>query len=143
MTDIRITTEFCAEDRARVDRLNVALEGIFLLLREGQKASALAPVPSKEVKPADAPAPAPSEVTQPTPTEPAPAADEPASENITPEDIQALVKKLAAPETGKRAACKVIINDYAVNVSSIQADKYPEVMQRLRALEAAEVPESD
>lgn len=50
-------------------------------------------------------------------------------------EIQAKVQKLAAPATGKRDAVKQIVNAYASRVSEIPEDKYPEVMEKLTALE--------
>lgn len=50
------------------------------------------------------------------------------------EDVQALVLKLAAPNTGKKDAVKAIVNEYAKKVSDIPEEKLNEVMAKLQKL---------
>jgi hypothetical protein len=54
--------------------------------------------------------------------------------NYTKDDVQALVLKLAAPDTGKKAAAKAIVNEYAKKVSDIPEEKLNEVMAKLQKL---------
>lgn len=65
-----------------------------------------------------------------TVAEPAPAAPK-----YTQADILAVVQRLIAPGSKKREKAKAIVNDYAVKISAIPAEKYNEVMVRLIALE--------
>lgn len=81
--------------------------------------------PVDEVSPHAAPEPA---------AEPEPVAA-PAAPQYTQADILAIVQRLIAPGSTKRAEAKAIVNDYAVKISAIPEDKYPEVMDRLIALE--------
>lgn len=116
------TIEFCAEDRDRIDRLTKALE---------ERANFAQFVGSVD--------PAPESVTpqeeKPAEVEPAPEDEQPEPPTYTAAEIQAKVQKLAAPATGKREAVKRIVTQYAKSVSGIPEDKYPEVMERLTALE--------
>ena len=129
---INLTVELCAEDRARLDKLLEALttrpiEKATRAVAEMAAAVAeVAPEPEKTPEPAPE---TPAEVTEDLPM------GEPVEE-ITADDIQAFVRKLAAPETGKREACKAIIKKYADNVSSIPEDKCREVMNQLLDLAA-------
>lgn len=59
---------------------------------------------------------------------------EPEQVNYTKNDVQALVMKLAAPNTGKKEAVKAIVNEYAPRISGIPEDKVNEVMARLLKL---------
>lgn len=54
--------------------------------------------------------------------------------NYTKDDVQALVLKLAAPNTGKKDAVKAIVNEYAKKVSDIPEEKLNEVMAKLQKL---------
>ena len=65
--------------------------------------------------------------------EPEPVA-EPEEPTYSKEDVQALVLKLAAPNTGKKDAVKAIVNEYAKKVSDIPEDKLNEVMAKLTKL---------
>lgn len=75
---------------------------------------------------------------KPQPVEAAPVAEavEPEAPEYTKDDIQAMVRKLAAPTSTKRTAAKAIVMEYAPNVSGIPEDKYAEVMAKLTALDA-------
>ena len=68
---------------------------------------------------------------EPQPEEPA----EPEKPKATIEDIQTLVRKLAATSDSKRDAVKHVVGSYAKRVSEIPADKYDEVWQLLTELE--------
>lgn len=76
----------------------------------------------------------PVEQTQEAQPEPEP---EPEAHTYTKEDVQALVRKLAAPSSPahKRSGAKEIVKSYGTNVSSIPEAKYPEVMAKLTALD--------
>lgn len=64
---------------------------------------------------------------------PEPAA-EPEAPKFTKDDVQALVIKLAAPNTGKKDAARAIIYEYAKKVSDIPEDKINDVMAKLTKL---------
>lgn len=142
-----ITIALSAEDR----KLLEGLRGSVSLL-----ASVIANAQPKEVQekiiaetapaePAEAPAPLNQDVIMNYPADevsphgepepvavPEPAKDEP---QYTQADILAVVQRLIAPGSTKRAAAKAIVNDYAEKISAIPTDKYNEVMDRLTALE--------
>ena len=109
MTNL-ITFEFCAEDRARLDRL----ADMFAQLKPYQSPE------TEEVNP-----PAVSEESEPAP--------EP--RKYTASEIQLTVQRLASPATGKRDAVRQIVKEYADRVSEIPEAKFAEVMDRLTALE--------
>ena len=109
-----ITIELCGEDRARLDRILAALEGLNKPL-ETTAVDVFAEVFAAPVKTPEAPA-------------------ETETPKATLADVQALVQKLATPASGKRDAVKRIVNEYAPRVSGIPADKLDEVMQRLTEL---------
>ena len=70
--------------------------------------------------------------------EPEPAADpEPEAPKYTKDGVLALVQKLAAPTSPehKRTGAKSIVKSYGAKVSDIPEDKYPEVMDKLTALD--------
>lgn len=158
-----ITLEFCAEDRARIDRLIAAMErkacdkcvtdalaamngtaapadhvhaALEATLAKAKAAEApknatgateaqtLTTTPENEERPA--PPAAASEAKpqeQPAPT-------------VTLEDIQKQVIKLAT--AGKKADVRTVVSEYSANVkvTEIPADKYAEVLGKLKALEA-------
>lgn len=119
MSNINITVELCQEDRKRIDEL-IGFAG---LLVTGTK-------PAPEINhPAD---------ILPPHGDPEPAAEpaaEPELPKYTKDDIQAKVRKLAAPGSSKRLEAKAIVQEYAAKVSDIPEDKYTEVMMKLIALE--------
>lgn len=135
-----ITIELCAEDRTRLDHINVNLTELILRVMGSQKidmgevlrktapelAGKLAeqhPVtePFQELPKAE---PVPFE--QPEPPKP-----------VTPQcklaDIQQKVVALSA--SGKKAEVREIVKSYAEKVSAIPEDKFGEVMTRLTGLE--------
>ena len=134
-----ITIALCEEDR----KLLEGLMGSVTLL-----ASVLANSQPKEVqekiiteahtmplamKPAAPDAGHPVDAVSPH-ADPAPAAA-PAAPQYTLDDIRAVVQRLIGPGSTKRAAAQAIVKDYAVKISAIPEDKYPEAMDRLIALE--------
>lgn len=125
-----ITIELCAEDRAALHRLTLALEAINLPT----------PVPATMPEQTEEPTPPTTTPEQdienavPFDTQPEPVKKKP---KYTLADIRKKVQTLAQPSTGKNAAVKEIVNHFAPNVSGIPEDKYDEVMQLLTALEEA------
>lgn len=134
-----ITIELCAEDRARLDHINVNLTGLIMRVMGNQapdmgevlqkaapelaeKLAAQHPVadPFKELPKAE---PVPFE--QEAPKQEAP--------QYKLEDIQQKVVALSA--SGKKAEVREIVKSYAEKVSAIPADKFGEVMARLAGLE--------
>lgn len=122
-----ITIELCAEDRAALHRLTLALEAINLptpvpaTLEQTEEPTPPATTPEQDIENA-----VPFD-TKPEPVKPA----------VTLADIRKKAQTLMAPATGKNAAVREIIQHFAPTVSSIPADKYDEVMQLLTALEEA------
>lgn len=160
-----ITIEFCAEDRARLDRLTAALERRIAQVEDyvaNYQAAAesvqeetqpdpvqqkLAETLAKAETPAEAPksateapeASAPP-VTQPeeeTPTEEKSAPAETVKPTVTLAQIQQKVIQLAAGFGGsKKAAVREIINAHAKKVTDLPKDKWAEVWDKLTALES-------
>lgn len=140
-----ITIELCKEDRQRIDDVTALLACIYsemksqnapVVMTAGQVQKATAPTTAEKPEPV----PEFPLVDDETPFDtPAPAAapepdKEPEAPKITLDEIQALVVKLAAPESGKRAQVRAIVKEYAERVGLIPTDKFPEVMERLTAL---------
>ena len=124
-----ITIEFCQEDRKRIDELIGMAGWIAGALKD------MANQPLAVLEQTEEPAP----VNEHPVDEVSPhAAPEPVAEseqvNYSKEDVQALVLKLAAPNTGKKDAVKAIVNEYAKKVSDIPEDKLNEVMVKLQKL---------
>lgn len=134
-----ITIELCAEDRARLDHINVNLTALIMRVMGNQapdmgevlqkaapelaeKLAAQHPVadPFKELPKAE---PVPFE--QEAPKQEAP--------QYKLEDIQQKVVALSA--SGKKAEVREIVKSYAEKVSAIPADKFGEVMAKLIGLE--------
>lgn len=134
-----ITIELCAEDRARLDHINVNLTELIVRVMGNQapdmgevtqkaapelaeKLAVQHPVadPFKELPKAE---PVPFE--QEAPKQEAP--------QYKLEDIQQKVVALSA--SGKKAEVREIVKSYAEKVSAIPADKFGEVMAKLIGLE--------
>lgn len=122
----KITIEFSAEDRARLDKLQAILEAIgesigtkavFVELGTGGDEPEAAPA---ESKPATTEAPKSAPVAQ---TEP----------SVKLADIQQLVVTLSTK--GKKAEVRDIIKAHAERVTALPEDKWPEVFEKLKALE--------
>ena len=134
-----ITIELCAEDRARLDHINVNLTELILRVM-GNGAPDMGEVlrraaPELAGKPAEQhPVTEPFEElpkAEPVPfEEPKP---KPETPQYKPEDIQQKVVALSA--SGKKAEVREIVKSYAEKVSAIPADKFGEVMARLAGLE--------
>ena len=126
---IKIVTELCQEDRNRLDTLiAIGLELCKKNVYEVQPVTAITP---ETPHPVDAPD------VWGQPEEEAPA-EEPVKE-ITPEELLALVQKLAAPGSGKRDKAKAIVQAYGAKVSDVPADKRQECMDKLIELDKAVV----
>lgn len=134
-----ITIELCAEDRARLDHINVNLTELIMRVMGNQapdmgevlqkaapelaeKLAAQHPVadPFKELPKAE-----PGPFEQEAPKQEAP--------QYKLEDIQQKVVALSA--SGKKAEVREIVKSYAEKVSAIPADKFGEVMAKLIGLE--------
>ena len=114
----RITIELCAEDRARLDRLAAALEGMQPPTLHIGGLNACTALPETPAPVADAPA---------EPEEKKPA--------VTLDEVRALVQRLVGPGSAKKEAAKAIVKSYGARVSDIPADKYEEAVARLAQLE--------
>lgn len=140
-----ITIEICAEDRARLDKLNSLLEKITSTAyyeipdpqetttapqeapkgtREAAKPETLTTTPQTEEKPTDA-----AETKEEAQAKP----------SVTLEQIQQKVVQLAAGFGGsKKAQVRAIINAYGAKVSDLKEkpEKWDEVWEKLTALES-------
>lgn len=152
MNTINLTTELCAEDRARIDKLTATLEKVAAglssvgtpyaigvdLANEPSYTNNRVPSPEKnERKPLDeAPVDPDScnvtleehedfvEVVVP---------DEPAAPQHTKAELQQKVVSLVS--AGKKEEVKEIIKQYAAKVSEVPAEKVDEVWDKLEQLE--------
>lgn len=144
MNEIKITTELCAEDRARIDRLTAAMERmaddmeppVIALagtpfekepkVTEPEKVET--PEPVIEETPAAEPESVPEEVGAPD--------DEPDVKEV-PEHTKAELqqKVISLVTAGKKDEVKAIIEQYAERVSAIPDEKINEVWDKLTALE--------
>ena len=138
-----ITIALGAEDRKRLEDLTGAVTLLASVLANSQPTEVQEKIIAEATpaEPDDAPAPLSQDVIMIHPVdevsphgEPEPAA-EPTAPKYTQQDILAVVQRLIAPGSNKREKAKAIVNDYAVKISAIPADKYNEVMDRLTALE--------
>lgn len=154
MQDIKITVELCSEDRARLDNI---LQALIALVKPQKVAHSIEELEQQlkeargEVEPqidplqkmleaaiAGTPASVIDEAKPETPTN-APTQPETPTEAqpfVTLEDIQQKVMQLATVNGGaKKDKVRGIINNYAKKVSDVPADKWPEVWEKLNALE--------
>ena len=141
MNEIKVITELCAEDRARIDKLTAALEGFTAGLTTVGTPYAVnnvrnvteAAEPEKVETPTE-PESVPAEVG--APTEPEAPADEPEVKEV-PEHTQAELqqKVISLVSSGKKDEVKAIVEQYAPRVSAIPAEKINEVWNKLTALE--------
>ena len=118
MNEIKITTELCAEDRARIDKLTATLEGLVINI---------APAATEPEK---------AEVKEPEKVE-TPAEPENVPEEV-PEHTKAELqqKVISLVTAGKKDEVKAIIEQYAERVSAIPAEKINEVWDKLTELES-------
>lgn len=133
-----ITIELCKEDRQRLDEV-IGFLGLIVgqkyskqealaVLEQPKKLETVNEHPVDEVSPHVVPEPDPDQLSS------FDQAPEPEAPSYKKEDVQALVLKLAAPNTGKKDAVKAIVNEYAKKVSDIPEEKLNEVMARLQKL---------
>lgn len=152
MNEIKIITEMCQEDRARIDRLTVALEA---LASQGIVAPSKAAEPDpiqkalaeqvakSEKNPAQSPVEPAGEAKAETPATPQPeeeaaavAEPDPVEEKKpAPTTAELQQKVIALVNKGKKAEVAAIVKSYAATVSGIPEDKRAEVMDKLNALE--------
>ena len=130
----KITIELCAEDRARLDNIFTALEGVL----GHSHTKEIAEAPKAETPKPAAPEPAAPEMPEPrgeakpqetAAPEPAPAE----APKVSTEELQSKVVQLV--RAGKKDEARAIVTEYAKSVSEIPADKRAEVLSRLTALE--------
>lgn len=146
MNEIKIITELCPEDRARVDRLTAALEALqpttFHVDDPIQKALA-EQVAKSEKNPAQSPAEPAGAAKAETPATPQPEAEQPtaaepdpvAEAKPAPTVAELQQKVIALVNKGKKADVSAIVKSYAATVSGIPEDKRAEVLDKLNALE--------
>ena len=156
MNNIEIIHKLCDEDRARLDRLTNALEGVAVALTKHEAHRALAdqaranevtepvePVEEPKNKPqesieAETPATPPTEEEQPEEVKDAPVEEAKTEPTVTLAQIQQKVVQLCAGFEGKKKpAVREIISQYGAKVSDLkdQPDKWNEVWEKLTALE--------
>lgn len=135
----KIIIELTEGDQTRLDRLSAALDRMaaaYEAMTQGtvlidSPAAPAAEAPSAPAQAQQAHAPA-SDTPEPVkPAESSTAA--PAATQYTKADVQGLVVQLCTQ--GKKAEVKAVVNEYAPNVSGIPADKYGEVVAKLKTLE--------
>jgi hypothetical protein len=130
-----ITIELCAEDRKRIDELIgfASLIASELKSREPVQ-TATAPQEAPEVEIEETPAPLDENVIMPEP-EPVAPAEEP-KPTVTHDMIRQKVTQLmAGTDAQKKAATRDIVKSYAPNVTKLPQDKWPEIWEKLTALE--------
>ena len=111
--NVKVTVEWCAEDRARLDRIIELLGRPFCIGGVDLASAALAPDP-------------PGDTGEP---------GEPGV--VTRDDVKALVQKLIAPTTeeNKRKTARAFVKRYANKVSEIPDDKLTEVYNGLSEID--------
>ena len=127
-----IKIEFCAEDRARMDRLAAAVEALTMMCEamiDRPMNAAAASEPVKAV-PASDPLPAPQPEAEPVP------AAEPEKPSVTLAQIQHKAAHIAASSDLKKGKLRAIISAYADRVSAIPESAFDEVWSKLEALES-------
>ncbi len=147
---ITIINEFCAEDRARIDRLIAALEALqpqtihvddptqkalAEQVAKSEKTPKQSPVEPAETAEAETPAtPQPEPETTAT-AEPAPKAEAVEEKKPAPTTAELQQKVIALVNKGKKAEVAAIVKSYAATVSGIPEDKRAECLDKLNALE--------
>ena len=130
-----ITINLSAEDRACLNRLTEALEGMAaletLILDQVRSLGTTTSAPVIEAQATKEPEPT---NTQPEPETPAQAKNEgDTAPEVTVDDIRSKVLTLTG--AGKKDEVRAIVKEYAEKVGDIPADKRAEVLQKLKALE--------
>lgn len=142
MNEIKIITELCAEDRARLDRIAGLLEADIEAKLRTPKTTTETPQKTTKANDQGNTQPEPATQAQPQKVEPVSVKTEetnPAEGKkdetppVTVEDIRRLVVTLSA--SGKKDKAREIVQTYARTVSDLPADKYAEVWAKLKALE--------
>ena len=147
-----ITIEFCADDRARIDRLTARIEQLIeavesrardrcvkdaLALIGTQQAPEADPIQQKlaeTLAKANTPAEKPTEAAEATKAEPAAAAE--TKPTITQEQLQQKITQLAAAKNGAlKVKVREIVTAYAPKVSELPEDKWSEIWDKLTDLE--------
>lgn len=140
--NINVTIELCKEDRARLDNILDALNGLAVTHRIEAPASAAVEKMAQQISAEEKEAAFFGEPKQEAPApekqpEPAPAPQEPAKTEAAPEvttaELQSKVVQLVG--AGKKDEARTIVQEYAKSVSEVPADKRAEVLARLNALE--------
>lgn len=135
MNEIKVITELCAEDRARIDRLTAAMERMADDMEPPVIALAGTPFETepKVTEPEKAEAPAEPETA---PEEVGAPAEEPDVKEV-PEHTKAELqqKVISLVTAGKKDEVKAIIEQYAERVSAIPDEKINEVWDKLTKLE--------
>ena len=142
MNNITVTTEFCQEDRNRLDTL-IAI-GLELCKKNVYDVQPVAPAETQQndAEPASDPVPETAHPVDAADVWGQPASEAPAEEpvrEVTVDQLLALVQKLAAPGSGKRDKAKAIVQAYGAKVSDVPADKRQECMDKLIELDKAVV----
>lgn len=120
-----ITIELCAEDRARLDRLAVALEN--------KACDKCVTAAVEYIKSATAPVAAPQEPKEePIPVEENPAPPK-AEKNISTAELRA--KFIALSAKGLKQQAADVVKAYAPTIPSVPEDKIAECYEKLVALE--------
>ena len=140
MNEIKITTELCAEDRARIDRLTAALEGLTAGIGSvgtpyaANNVSNVVEAPKTDTEVPKDETPAEPETA---PAEPETTDDETTNAKEVPEHTQAELqqKVISLVSAGNKDDVKKIIEQYAPRVSAIPAEKINEVWDKLATLE--------
>lgn len=142
MNEIKVTTELCAEDRARLDKLTAALEQLAPITVQVAEmpldVMAASSGIDKNICP-DNLAETKDHgdfveiVTEPEEPETPAAPEEPAAPQHTKAELQPKVVSLVS--AGKKEEVKEIIKQYAAKVSDIPEEKVDEVWAKLDELE--------
>lgn len=140
MNEIKVTTELCAEDRARLDKFLEALAGIPAVIN---LAGTPFPVTCETVDHKDFVEIKEPEEPEAVETEPTPALveedtdqapdEEVAKPQHTKDELSQMVASLVSK--GKKEEVKEIVRKYAAKVSAIPDDKLDEVWDLLSKLE--------
>jgi hypothetical protein len=135
-----ITIELCAEDRARLDKIieglsNITAPNTTIMTQKVEELTEKPPVAQEipETHTDDNAAPAEEVAPQPEPVEETPTQMKPL---VTHDMIRQKVTKLmASGDPQKKDATRNIVKAYANNVTNLPEDKWPEIWEKLTALE--------
>lgn len=134
MSNITVTVELCAEDRARLDNILESLKHPHIrpatkhgdvFVEEHEQMAQMAQKAAEAAEAAEAPEPEAPKDESPAPAEP----EQPAP---SVEELRALVQTLVA--NGHRDAVKAIVQQYAPKVSAVPEDKRAECVEKLLTL---------